>query len=100
MEMKPSNIGVINNRAANIYEAVIVCAAKARIYNDETRMEYNSLLNTMNPEGVDDDFDDKLNADKLKISLEFEKRPKPHLAALHKLLNEGVKYRYKDVEVK
>lgn len=98
MEIKPSDVKAINEKAANIYEAVIICASKARIYNEEIRQEYNALLSTMNPEGADDEFDEKINHDKMKISLQFEKKPKPHVMALNKLLTEGIKYHYKDKE--
>ncbi len=94
MEMSPVHIKEIDKNAANIYEAVIVAARKARLLNDEQKQEYNSLVSTLI--SADDDFEEKENPDQLKISLELEKRPKPHLRALKSLLDSEVTYRYKD----
>ena len=98
MEFKPSNLQKIENKASNIYEAIIAVGKKARQVNEEWRLEYNTMLNTMNPEGIDDEFDDKANADKLEISKEFDKRKKPHLFALDRFMDEGFEYRYKEDE--
>lgn len=96
MEFKPSDLKKIEERASNIYEAIIAVGKKARQVNEEWRLEYNTMLNTMNPDGIDDEFDDKANSDKLEISKEFDKRQKPHLFALDKFMDEGVQYRYKE----
>ncbi|MFA8343885.1 MAG: DNA-directed RNA polymerase subunit omega [Rhodothermaceae bacterium] len=96
MEFKPSDLKKIDDRASNIYEAIIAVGKKARQVNEEWRLEYNTMLNTMNPDGIEDEFDDKANSDKLEISKEFDKRKKPHLFALDKFMGEGVQYRYKE----
>ena len=91
----PVELRRIEGNAANIYEAIVVSSKKARAINNENRIEYNTLLNTIIPT-TDDEFEEKENPDQLKLSLEFEKRPKPHLQALNELLDGKVKYRYKD----
>jgi len=96
MEFTPSDLKKIDERASNIYEAIIAVGKKARQVNEEWRLEYNTMLNTMNPDGIEDEFDDKANSDKLEISKEFDKRKKPHLFALDKFMGEGVKYKYKE----
>ena len=93
--IKPIELSRIEGKAANIYEAVIVSSKKARLINNDNRLEFNTLLNTLIP-NVDDDFEEKENPDQLKLSLEFEKRPKPHLHGLDELLEGNVEYRYKD----
>jgi len=95
MGMKPVELSLIEGKAANVYEAVIIAAKKARIINNENRLEFNTLLSTMIP-GNEDEFEEKENPDQLKLSLEFEKRPKPHLQALEQVLNGEVNFRYKD----
>lgn len=95
MEITPSDLENIEKRTKNVYEAVIVAARRARKINDEIKLEYNTIINSM-PGAGEDDFDDKLNNDKIKISKEFDKRPKPHLAALGELIEEKLDFRYKD----
>ena len=38
----------------------------------------------------------KENPDQMRLSVEFEKRPKPHLLALKELMEKGIEFRYKD----
>jgi DNA-directed RNA polymerase subunit K/omega len=95
MGIQPVDLRVIDEKTANVYEAVIVAAKEARRINEETRLEYNTLINTIPVKGIEDDAEDVENPDQLKVSLEFEKRPKPHLQALNKLIDGKVDYRYK-----
>lgn len=98
MEINPVSMAKIHQRASNIYEAVIIASQKAKKINDEYKLEYNTLLNSLPSAGIEDEFDEKDNADKLAISLEFEKRKKPHLTALEELIDGKVEYRYKEDE--
>ena len=96
-KIKPIDLRRIESVASNVYEAIIVGAKKARLKNDENRLEYNTILNTLSI-GVDDDFEEKENPDQLKAALEFEKRPKPHLKSMDELLDEEIEFRYKQDE--
>ena len=96
-KLQPIDLRKIEEVAANVYEAITVIGKKARQINDDNRLEYNTLLNTLSI-GMEDDFEEKENPDQLKAALEFEKRPKPHLRALVKLLDGDVDFRYKEVE--
>lgn len=98
MEINPTDLVKIDSRASNIYEAIIVTAQRARQINEEWRIEYNTMLNTMNPDGLDDEFEEKANQDRLNISQEFEKRAKPHMTALKMICDEGIKFRNRDEE--
>ena len=97
MPITPVELSKVEKSTANIYEAVIVAAKKARLINDQTKMEFTTLLNTM-IQGTEEDFEDKENPDQLKLSLEFEQRSKPHLQALNQLINEDIEFRYRDEE--
>ncbi|MBI9071582.1 MAG: DNA-directed RNA polymerase subunit omega [Melioribacteraceae bacterium] len=96
MEINPISMAKIHKKAENIYEAVIVASLKAKKINDEYRLEYNTLLNSLPSAGIEDEFDEKDNADKLAISLEFEKRKKAHLTALEQLVDGEIDFRYKE----
>ncbi|MEW6507244.1 MAG: DNA-directed RNA polymerase subunit omega [Bacteroidota bacterium] len=93
--VKPISLTKIKDKIPNLYEAVIVAAKKARKTNDDTKLEFNSLLSTVTS-GQDDEFEDRENPEQLKLSLEFEKREKPHIRSLNELVNDGIEYRYKN----
>jgi hypothetical protein len=45
--------------------------------------------------GHEDEFEDRENPEQLKLSLEFEKREKPHIKAVKELVKSEIDYRYK-----
>ena len=96
MAVEPVDLRVIDERAANIYEAIIVAAKKARKINDENKIEYNALLSTIPTTGTDDENEDIENPAQLKIALELEKKEKPHLEALEELLKGKIDYDFKN----
>jgi DNA-directed RNA polymerase subunit K/omega len=96
MAVEPVDLRVIDERAANIYEAIIVSAKKARKINDENKIEYNALLSTIPITGTEDENEDIENPAQLKIALELEKKEKPHIEALEELLEGKIEYEYKN----
>jgi len=95
MAIQPRSLKKIKERVPNLYEAVIVASRRARKINDDVKVEFNSLVSTMNA-GHEDEFEDRENPEQLKLSLEFEKREKPHIKAIKELIDDGIEYRYKD----
>lgn len=95
MPIVPRDLGKIKEKVPNLYEAVVVAAKRARKINDDIKLEFNSLVGTMNA-GHEDEFEDRENPEQLKLSLEFEKREKPHLKSIKELINDGIEYRYKN----
>ena len=96
MGIETINLKDIETHASNIYEAIVVCAKKSRLINEENKIEYNALLSTI-PEVVNEDDNEELgNPAKLKISLELEKREKPHMQALKEFLDGKIEYKYKE----
>ena len=96
MAVEPVDLRVIDERSANIYEAIIVSAKKARKINDENKIEYNALLSTIPTSGTEDENEDIENPAQLKIALEVEKKEKPHLEALEQLLEGKINYEYRN----
>jgi DNA-directed RNA polymerase omega subunit len=94
MAIQPRELTKIKSRVPNLYEAVIVAAKRARKINDDIKLEFNSLVSTMNA-GHEEEFEDRENPEQLKLSLEFEKKEKPHIRAIKELIDEGLEYRYK-----
>ena len=96
MGITPIDLRSIDDKAGNIYEAIIVGAKRARQINDENKIELNALISTI-PETVgDEESEDIDNPAQLKISQDMEKRDKPHIQALDELLNGDVPYEFKD----
>ena len=96
MAVEPVDLRAIDERASNVYEAIIIAAKKARKINDENKIEYNALLSTIPTTGTEDENEDIENPAQLKIALEIEKKEKPHIEALDQLLDGEIEYEYKN----
>ncbi len=95
MDITPVDLREIDKRAENVYEAISVAALRARQVNDENKIEFNAMLNTIPSSGSDDEAEDVTNPIQLKMATDFEKKPKPHLQALNELLAGEIKFKYK-----
>jgi DNA-directed RNA polymerase subunit K/omega len=95
MDITPVDLREIDKRAENVYEAISVAALRARQVNDENKIEFNAMLNTIPSSGSDDEAEDVTNPIQLKMAMDLEKKPKPHLQALNELLAGEVKFKYK-----
>ncbi|MFN3872163.1 MAG: DNA-directed RNA polymerase subunit omega [Ignavibacterium sp.] len=98
MNISPVDLRQIDLRASNVYEAIIVAAKRARQLNDENKIEFNALINSIPQSSTEDDAEDVTNPQQLKLALELEKREKPHLQALNELLEGKIEYRYKSTK--
>jgi DNA-directed RNA polymerase subunit K/omega len=96
MSINPIDLRMVDKSAANVYEAIIVAAKRARQLNDEYKIEYNALVSTIPVAAGDEETEDIQNPAQLKISLDFEKREKPHIQALDELLDGKIEYRFKE----
>jgi len=99
MAGKPLEIEKLESKAANVYEAIVVLSKRARQVNEETKLEFNQRLETITalPTTADPEEEEiEANPDQLKISLEFEKRPKPTEQAIEELMGDKLEFRYKE----
>jgi hypothetical protein len=94
MAIKPISLTKIKSGIPNLYEAVIVASRRARKLNDDVKTEFNSLLSTI-VSGHEDEFEERENPEQMKLSLEFEKREKPHIQSVKELVDGQIEYRYK-----
>ena len=102
MAIKSVEISELESKAANVYEAIVVLSKRARQINEETKIEFSQRLETISvlPSSSNPDEEEPdANPDQLRISLEFEKRPKPTEEAIREMLNDELKFRYKEAEV-
>ena len=95
MGITPVDLREIDKNAANVYEAIVIAAKRARIINDAQRIEFKQMQSNL-PENNSDDGEDLDNPDQMKISVEFEKRDKPHIQALNQLLEGKIQAEYRD----
>ncbi len=96
MNIEPVDLRVIDQQAANVYEAIIVAAKRARQVNDEQKMEFNALLSTVAPPATgEEEGEDIQNPAQLKMAMELENREKPHIQAIKELLVGKIGYEYK-----
>lgn len=102
MAIKTLEIKELESKAANVYEAIVVLSKRARQINEETKIEFSHRVeNLVALPNANDDMDEEVsNPDQLKISLEFEARPKPTEEAIDELMNDQLEHRYKEAEVK
>lgn len=96
MEINPVDLREIEEKAGNVYEAIIVCAKRARQLNSENKIEFNALLSTIPEATTDDESEDLDNPAQLKIALDLEKRPKPHVQSLNEFLGDDLEYQFKE----
>jgi DNA-directed RNA polymerase subunit K/omega len=97
MEINPIDLRSVDEQASNVYEAIIVSAKRARQINSENKIEFNALLSTIPQTQSEDENEDLDNPQQLKISLDFEKKLKPHQMALKELLESKIDFDYKKV---
>ncbi len=99
MGIVPLSLSKIKENIPNLYEAVVVAAKRARKINDDYKLEFNTHLSTITT-GKEDEYEDKENPEQLKLSLEFEKKEKPHLKAVKEVRDGMVEYRYRNEKEK
>ena len=96
MQIEPIELRSFDDKADNIYEAIIVSAKRARQINDENKIEFNALLSTIPTVASEDENEDIENPAQLKIALDMEAREKPHIQSIREFLNGEIDYEYKE----
>lgn len=103
MGLKPQNINEIESKASNIYEAIVLLARRSRQINEEQKIEFNQRMEVINqlamPVSAEED-EPGINPDQVKISIEFDKKPKIVDQALTELLGNKLHYTYPETEIK
>ncbi|MEE9449628.1 MAG: DNA-directed RNA polymerase subunit omega [Ignavibacteriaceae bacterium] len=96
MQIETIDLRSFDEKADNIYEAIIVSAKRARQINDENKIEFNALISTIPTVASEDENEDIENPAQLKIALTMEAREKPHIQSIKEFLNGEIEYNYKD----
>ena len=95
MAVEPVELNLLEKRAENVYEAIVVMSKRARQINEEMKIRLNQELETFTTQ-VDSEEEVETNPDQLRISIEYERLPKPTQQALHEMLLDKLHYRYKE----
>ncbi|MGA9117199.1 MAG: DNA-directed RNA polymerase subunit omega [Bacteroidota bacterium] len=98
MPIKPIDLEAFAGKAANVHEAIVAASRRARQVNDEIKIEFNQRIETLGARPESETEENEVNPDQLKVSLEFERRPKPTDIALEELMDGRVHWRYRERE--
>ncbi len=96
MPINPLEIEVVESKAGNIYEAIIIAAKRARQINDEMKIEYSQRLQPLMEKEEEDET--VVSKDKMNISMDFEKRFKPTETGVNELLDNQLEFRLRTEE--
>ena len=101
MSIKTLEIKELEAKAKNVYEAIVVLSKRSRQINDETKIEFQQRIeNLVALPSSPDEVEDVANPDQMRISLEFEGRPKPTEEAIDELMTNQIEHHYKETEEK
>lgn len=98
MPIEPVDLREIDKKAGNIYEAIVIAGKKARVLNDEVKIEFENRLKDVVGTPSDDEAEDYNNPQQRMLSAEFEKRDKPHINSLKEFLQGEIEFYYKGKE--
>jgi DNA-directed RNA polymerase subunit K/omega len=99
MPIKPVELEKFIEKAKNVHEAIVAASKRARQVNEEQKIEFNQRIEMFVPKAeTETEGETDVNPDQLKISLEFEKRPKPPDVALSELMEGKLQWKYKEKE--
>jgi DNA-directed RNA polymerase subunit K/omega len=80
-------------KVGNLYEATVIASKRARQIATHAKAELDTKLSYFEDFGLETE-DLRANEDQLRVSLEYEKRPKPTELAIDELLNDEIYYRH------
>jgi DNA-directed RNA polymerase subunit K/omega len=98
MTIKPMDLEQFNQKAESVHEAIVIASKRARQINEEVKIEFNQRVEMFATKTEVESEESDVNPDQLKVSLEFEKRPKPTELALGEFRHGDIEWRYKEHE--
>ena len=97
MPIKPLEIEVVESKAGNIYEAVMICSKRANQISVEIKEELNRKLEEFAnyTDNLEEVFE---NREQIEISRFYERMPKPTSVATEEFIDGKLNYRFAEVE--
>jgi len=88
-----------NQEGKNVHESIVAASKRARQINEDIKIEFNQRVEMFATKTESETEENDINPDQLKVSLEFEKRPKPTDTALDELMSTKLGWHYEVKEV-
>jgi DNA-directed RNA polymerase subunit K/omega len=98
MALKPIDLEFFNREGKNVHESIVAASKRARQINEEVKIEFNQRIELITTKTESETEENDVNPDQLRISLEFEKRPKPTDVALDELITTKLTWKYREKE--
>lgn len=98
MPIKTLDTAALAEKVGNLYEATVILSKRARQIATHTKAELDTKLSYFEDFGLEPTDEIRTNEDQLRISLEYEKRPKPTEIAIQEMLDDEIYYRNPGVE--
>ncbi len=98
MAIKPIDLEFFNQQGKNVHECIVAASKRARQINEDLKIEFNQRVEMFAIKTESETEENDVNPDQLKVSLEFEKRPKPTDVALDELMHSHLHWEYKEPE--
>jgi DNA-directed RNA polymerase subunit K/omega len=99
MGIRPIDLEFFNQEGKNVHESIVAASKRARQINEDLKIEFNQRVEMFATKTESETEENDINPDQLKVSLEFEKRPKPTDTAMGELLSTKLKWHYEVKEV-
>ena len=93
MAIKTLDTAKLAEATGNLYETVAVLSKRARQLSSKTKAELDQRLSYFEDLSLDPAEELRSNEDQLRISLEYERQPKPSRAAIDELENDELYFR-------
>lgn len=98
MAIKPIDLEFFNQAGKNVHECIVAASKRARQINEDLKIEFNQRVEMFAIKTESETEENDINPDQLKVSLEFEKRPKPTDVSLDELIHDRLHWEYKAPE--
>ena len=93
MAIKTIDIDALRTQTGNIYESVVILSKRARQIAAQEKAELDERLSYF--EGFGPEVEDaRMLEEQARVSLEFERRPKPPEVSIDEMLREEVFFRH------
>jgi DNA-directed RNA polymerase subunit K/omega len=99
MAIKPIDLEFFNREDKNVHEAIVATSKRARQINEDIKIEFNQRVEMFATKTESESEENDINPDQLKVSLEFEKRPKPTDVALGELMTEKLTWEIEEKDL-
>lgn len=92
MAIKTLDVDVLSDQAGNLYQAVAILSKRARQLSTQTKNELDEKLAYY--EGFEPELEDpRFQEEQARISVDYERRPKPTERAIDEMLTHEIYFR-------